>query len=71
MKTSVFNTIVLVISFVLGYAIYEYMLPKFIKDGGPLVILLIALVIMLIAVIFERWLSLKKANGKDQLPKFL
>jgi biopolymer transport protein ExbB len=47
------------------------MLPKFIQDGGPLVILLVAIVIMLVAVIFERWMSLKKANGKGQLPKFL
>jgi biopolymer transport protein ExbB len=71
MKTSVFNTIVLIVSFILGYVIYEYMLPKFIQDGGPLVILLVAIVIMLIAVIFERWMSLKKANGKGPLPKFL
>ena len=71
MKTSVFNTIVLIVSFILGYVIYEYMLPKFIQDGGPLVILLVAIVIMLVAVIFERWMSLKKANGKGPLPKFL
>ena len=71
MKTSVFNTIVLIVSFILGYVIFEYMLPKFIQDGGSLVILLVAIIIMLVAVIFERWMSLKKANGKEQLPKFL
>ncbi len=71
MKTSVFNTIVLVVAFAVGYAIYEYMLPKFIKDGGPLVISLIALVIMLVAVIAERYLSLRKAQGKGNIPLFL
>jgi len=71
MKTSVFNTIVLVVAFVFGYAIYEYTLPKFIKDGGPLVISLIALVIMLVAFITERVLSLRKAQGKGNIPVFL
>ncbi|HVN49082.1 MAG TPA: MotA/TolQ/ExbB proton channel family protein [Bacteroidota bacterium] len=71
MKTSTFNFITLVASAVIGYLIYEYALPKFIKEGGPLVILLIAVAIMLFAVIFERWFSLRKAQGKGALPVFL
>ncbi|RPI05632.1 MAG: MotA/TolQ/ExbB proton channel family protein [Ignavibacteriae bacterium] len=71
MKTSTFNAIVIVLAFVFGWVIFEYMLPSFIKEGGPLVISLIALVIMLIAVIVERWLTLKKANGKSSLTVFL
>jgi biopolymer transport protein ExbB len=71
MKTSTFNAIVIALSFVFGWVIFEYFLPQFIKDGGPLVILLIALVIMLIAVMVERWLTIKKANGKSSLTVFL
>jgi biopolymer transport protein ExbB len=71
MKTSTFNTIVIILAFVVGWGIFEYTLPKVITDGGPLVILLIALVIMLIAVVIERLLTLKKANGKSALSVFL
>jgi len=71
MKTSTFNTIVIVLAFVVGWVIYEYTLPKFIQEGGPLVISLIALVIMLIAVVIERWLTLKKANGRGTMAVFL
>jgi biopolymer transport protein ExbB len=71
MKTSTFNTIVIVLAFVVGWVIFEYMLPKVITDGGPLVVGLIALVIMLIAVIIERMLTLKKANGRGSMSVFL
>jgi biopolymer transport protein ExbB len=71
MKTSTFNAIVIVLAFVFGWVIFEFFLPTFIKEGGPLVISLIALVIMLIAVIVERMLTLKKANGKGSMTVFL
>jgi biopolymer transport protein ExbB len=71
MKTSTFNTIVIILAFVVGWVIFEFMLPSFIKEGGPLVISLVALVIMLVAVIVERMLTLKKANGKGTLAIFL
>ncbi len=71
MKTSVFNTIVIIVSLIIGALIYEFALPKYIKDGGPLVILLIALIIILFAVVIERIFTLRKANGKDQIPRFL
>jgi biopolymer transport protein ExbB len=71
MKTSTFNAIVIVLAFVFGWVIFEFFLPSFIREGGPLVISLIALVIMLIAVIVERMLTLKKANGKGTLAVFL
>jgi biopolymer transport protein ExbB len=71
MKTSTFNTIVIVLAFVVGWVIFEFMLPSFIKEGGYLVISLVALVIMLVAVIVERMLTLKKANGKGTLAIFL
>lgn len=71
MKTSTFNMIVLVVAGVAGYAIYEYALPKFLQDGGPLVALLIALVVMLVAFIFERFFSIRKAQGKGSTATFL
>jgi biopolymer transport protein ExbB len=71
MKTSTFNTIVIVLAFVVGWVIFEFMLPPFIQAGGYLVISLIALIIMLIAVIIERMLTLKKANGRGNMTVFL
>ena len=71
MKTGTFNAIVIVLALIVGWVIFEYMLPTFIKEGGYLVISLIALVIMLIAVAIERLLTLKKANGKGNLSVFL
>ena len=62
MKTSTFNAIVIVLAFVFGWVIFEFFLPSFIKDGGPLVILLIALVIMLIAVIVERMAYIEESQ---------
>jgi len=70
MKQSVFNAVLLVVSFVAAYFIFEN-LPKFIKDGGYLVIALIAMTIMVITYVFERIFSLRKAQGKGSLPKFL
>lgn len=71
MKTSTFNLIVLVVAAIFGYAIYDFALPKFLKDGGPLVALLIALIIMLVAFVFERVFSIRKAQGKGQTATFL
>ncbi|MBI5464945.1 MAG: MotA/TolQ/ExbB proton channel family protein, partial [Ignavibacteriales bacterium] len=71
MKNSVFNAIVITVAFVAGYVIFEFLLPQFIKDGGYLVISLIALIIMLITYIFERSRTLGKAAGKGSVPVFL
>ncbi len=71
MKTSTFNLIVLVVAAAAGYLIFEFALPKFLQDGGPLVALLIALIIMLLAFVFERLFSLRKAQGKGSVPNFL
>jgi len=71
MKQSVFITVLLVAAFIIGYVIFEFMLPDFIKDGGPLVVALIALLIMDITFIVERILSLRKAQGRRPLTVFL
>lgn len=70
MKQSVFNAVLLVVSFVAAWFIFQN-LPKFIKDGGYLVVALIALIIMVVTYVFERIFSLRKAQGKGSLPKFL
>jgi biopolymer transport protein ExbB len=70
MKQSVFITIVMIVAFVAAYFIFIN-LPKFVRDGGPLVISLIALVIMVVTFVFERMFSLRKAQGKGSLPVFL
>jgi biopolymer transport protein ExbB len=71
MKQSVFTLVLLVLALIVSAAIYYLLLPKFIQDGGPIVILLLALSIMVITFIIERTLSLKRAEGKGPLQKFL
>jgi biopolymer transport protein ExbB len=70
MKQSAFVTILLVASFAIAYFIFTQ-LPKFIKDGGYLVVALIALTIMVTAFVFERIFSLRKAQGKGSVTSFL
>lgn len=71
MKQGSLNMVIIFGAAVIGYLIYEFMLPQFIKDGGPLVAGLIALSIMVVTYVIERLLSLKKAGGRGPLPKFL
>lgn len=71
MKQGTFNTILIASAFVIGFIIFEFMLPEFIQKGGPLVVALIAMSIMVVTYVVERILSLRKAQGKAALPKFL
>ena len=71
MKQSVFITTLLVAALIVSAVIYFFLLPKFIQDGGYLVIALIALSIMVITFTIERTLSLKKAQGKGSIMTFL
>ena len=70
MKQGVFVTVLLVGSLAMGYLIYEFMLPPFMKEGGPLVSVLIALSIMLVAYIVERIITLRKARGSASIQAF-
>ncbi|MBI3580223.1 MAG: MotA/TolQ/ExbB proton channel family protein [Ignavibacteriales bacterium] len=71
MKQSVFTITLLVLALAVSFFIYFYLLPQFIRDGGYIVILLIALSIMVITFIIERSFSLRRAEGKGSLQKFL
>lgn len=71
MKQSVFTTVLLVLALAVSAVIYFFLLPKFIQDGGYIVILLLALSLMVITFIIERVLSLRRAEGKGSLQKFL
>lgn len=71
MKQSIFISILLTVALAISFVIYEYMLPQFIRDGGPLVVALITLTIMVTTFIVERILSLRKAQGKGSLTAFL
>jgi biopolymer transport protein ExbB len=70
MKQSIFVTILVVVAFAVATAVY-FMLPQMIKDGGYLVIALIALTIMVFTFIVERILALGKAQGRGSLTTFL
>ncbi len=71
MRPGAFIMIIIVLSFIVSYIIYEYFLPQFVKDGGPVVIGLMVLTMLDITFIIERSLTLKKARGKRSQVAFL
>ena len=71
MRQSVFFTIVLVLAMAIAWAVYTFFLPEHIKRGGQLVMLLIVLSILSITFIIERYLTLRKAEGRGNLHLFV
>ncbi len=71
MKQGTFITVLLIVAVALSFGIYYFLLPDFIREGGPLVIALLTLSIMVITFIVERILSIRKAQGKAPLAKFV
>jgi biopolymer transport protein ExbB len=79
MKQGIFNTMVFVLAFAIGFTVYYTVFGTAPKEsilhdlftGGPLIACLMALSIMVLTYIVERLLSLRKAAGKAPLPKFL
>ncbi len=71
MRPGVFIMIIIVLCFIVSYIIFEYFLPQFVKDGGPVVIGLMVLTMLDITFIIERSLTLKKARGKRSQVAFL
>jgi len=70
MKQSLFTVILLVVAFGIAWAVYSGLMPEFIKRGGPLVVLLITVTLMLVTYIVERILTLRKARGRAPIPVF-
>lgn len=78
MKQSIFITVITIASIILGYIIWGPILgsqPKgtianSVNQGGPLVIVLIAILFMLLAFVVERFLSLRVAKGNASVQVF-
>ncbi len=70
MKQSLFSVILLAVAFLIAIVVFNFLLPKFIKDGGPLVVMFITITLRLITYIVERILTLKKARGHAPIPNF-
>ena len=71
MRPGAFIMIIIVLCFVVSYIIFEYFLPKFIKDGGYVVFILMVLTMLDITFIIERSMSMRKAKGKRSQVAFL
>jgi biopolymer transport protein ExbB len=71
MKTSTFFTILLIATFAISVGIYLFLLPEFVRDGGPLVVSLIMLTLMSLTFVIERLLSLRKSQGRGSTVTFL
>ncbi len=71
MKQGLFIALVLVLAFVIGWIIFEFFLPDYIKAGGPLVIVLIAFSVMVITFTIERMFALNTAKGRGSVTVFL
>ncbi|MFH0930910.1 MAG: MotA/TolQ/ExbB proton channel family protein [Candidatus Zixiibacteriota bacterium] len=57
------------VSIIVGFVIWSQ-LPTYLREGGPLVAVLIALSVMLLAFIIERIFTLRKARGKSSVQSF-
>ncbi len=62
--------LIMVISLVISYFIF-LSLPEFIRQGGPLIVLLIFLMFMVVTFMIERWWTLKQAGGKGNVGQFV
>jgi len=71
MRQGIFMVVLIIVAFLIAFSIFTYMLPEYITKGGPLVVLLIMLSIMVITYIFERLYVLRAARGKASLISFL
>ena len=71
MKQGLFAAILMIVAFAVSLYVYLNLLPDYITKGGPLVVVLLMLSIMVFTYIFERLFSLRKAQGKGALTKFL
>ncbi|HUU44686.1 MAG TPA: MotA/TolQ/ExbB proton channel family protein [Acidobacteriota bacterium] len=69
MRQGLFVTILLVVALASGFIIWTQ-LPEYLQRGGPIVALLIALSVMLVAYILERLFTLRRARGEMSVQVF-
>jgi len=69
-KESLFTILLLVVTLAVAVIVFKFFMPDFITKGGPLVVLLITITLMLITYIVERTLTLRKARGRAPIPDF-
>lgn len=69
-KESLFTILLLVATLAVAVIVFKFFMPDFITKGGPLVVLLITITLMLITYIVERTLTLRKARGSAPIPDF-
>lgn len=77
MKQSIFITIITIVSFGVAAAVFYWLgttpkgtLTYTVYEGGQLVIVLIAIALMLMAFVIERFFSLAKAKGSSSVQVF-
>lgn len=71
MRPGLFTTLVLVAAVAISSVIYVALLPEYIKAGGPLILALMTLSIMVIAFVIERLLALRRAQGRGSMGLFI
>ncbi len=78
MKQGLFTAILIIVTFVVSLLFYFWMgtTPEnssfhAVYQGGPVVAILMALILMVVAYIVERLIALNKAAGKGNIPEFV
>ena len=62
---------IFIVGFLISLGIYNYMLPDYIKRGGPLVVMLMTLSVLSLTFIVERLITLKRAQGRGDVGSFM
>jgi biopolymer transport protein ExbB len=71
MRQSVFVAVTMIVSAIVSIVIYQAFLPHHIKAGGPLVALLIMLSLLAVTFIIERFVALRRAEGRGSVHSFV
>jgi biopolymer transport protein ExbB len=78
MKQGIFTTLLIVLTTLVSAGFYLWMgttpdgtTYHELYKGGPVVVVLMALILMVIAYIVERMIALNKASGKGNIPEFV
>ena len=62
---------IFIVGFLISLAIFKFMLPDYIRLGGPLVVGLMTLSILSLTFIVERLITLKRAQGRGDVGSFM